>query len=90
MGGTLTKGLPARVAASTPVLVTGWNAVVVVVAACQAHCWVLRQPAGSPVREGGRVFLEDTGHWVVGIPASLSGSGAHGVPGGFVRCLRTA
>lgn len=62
MGGTLTKGLPVRVAASTPVLVTGWNAVVVVWVARRAHCWVLRQPAAGSGRRG----------WVV-VPSGAGG-----------------
>lgn len=57
---------------------------------CQAHCWVLRQPAASPVREWGWVFLEDTGHRVVRRPAGLPVLVCTDWLGGFVRCLRTA
>jgi hypothetical protein len=102
MGGTLTKSLPVGVAASTPVLVTGWNVVVVVVVARRAHCWVLRQPAGPLLSwtclGGGGGSEVSGGHESSGggytrrrSPVwGLSGSGAHGLPGGFVRCLRTA
>ena len=58
MGGTLTKSrLLSGLAASTPVLVTGWNAVCRVGVVRRAHCWVLRQPAGLLVMSGGWGFL---------------------------------
>lgn len=82
--------------ASTPVLVTGWNAVYRVVGVRQAHCWVLRQPA---MRKQGRVFLDRVRVTrFVSYPLTLTGfltgwvvgCGVTGLPGGFVRCLRTA
>ena len=80
--------------------VTGWNAVGRVVGVRRAHCWVLRPPAGLLLVSGvSGVSGSSTGHEVRVIPATVAGPvrwvgegwlWCHGLPGGFVRCLRTA
>ncbi len=48
-------------------------------------------PCGScGCGDGCRVFLEDTGHWVVRRPAGVPVVVCTDCLGGFVRCLRTA
>jgi hypothetical protein len=57
----------------------GWNAGGAGGVVRQAHCWVLRQPAGSPCGEGvGVCFWFEYGSSGRGYTRQLAGCGAHG------------